>query len=69
MARRLYWTLCALLAGALPASASDALAGSYWSGFTDFWLGSLRKQNGIVLMILGVGAVCLFIITRSKAKK
>ena len=41
-------------------------AQGYWSGFVDFWAGSLQKQNGVVLTALGVGALSLFIITRGK---
>lgn len=44
-------------------------AGSYWQGFVDFWIGGLKKQNGIVLAAVGIGAVCLFIITRGKWTK
>ena len=57
---------------ATPAPAGDATllaAGSYWHGFVEFWTGSLKKQSGITLAILGVGAVCLFIITRGKWRK
>lgn len=55
----------------LPASDPPALvaAGSYWHGFVEYWTGSLKKQNGITLAVLGVGAVCLFVITRGKWKK
>ena len=61
--------LVALLAA--PAAAADGplLGNAYWAGFVEFWTGAVRKQNGIVLLTLGVGAVCLFILTRSKAKK
>ena len=31
--------------------------------------GVFQKQNGVVLVVLGVGAVALFIITRGKWKK
>ena len=41
-------------------------ATSYWDGFADFWLGSLRQANGVVLLVLGVGLVALIIITSGK---
>ncbi len=71
--------LLGLFAAALPqaaaAPATDpapaALLGgtSYWQGFVEYWTGAVRKQNGVVMMALGLGAVCLFIITRAKWKK
>jgi hypothetical protein len=42
---------------------------SYWSGFLDHWSGAFKKQNGIVMFALLVGAVCLFVITRGKWRK
>ena len=64
----------AVLLVATPAPAADSgpsalVAGSYWSGFIDHWQGVFQKQNGIVLALLGVGALCLFIITRGKWRK
>jgi hypothetical protein len=73
--------LAALAAAALllcpsPASAADASPtlfagtfGGYWQGFIEFWAGLLKKQNGIVMVALLVGAVSLFIITRGKWRK
>lgn len=55
-----------VLAG--PAAAADqsgALFGKYWEQFLEYWQSSLQKQNGVVLAVLGVGAVALLIITRS----
>ena len=51
-----------------PASASTGtpVFAGYWSEFIDHWFGMLKKQNGIVLFVLGLGAVSLFIITRGK---
>lgn len=69
MTRRVFWTLCALLLLAAPAPAADALYGAYWTNFKQFWVGAVQKQNGVIMALLGFGAVCLFIITRSKAKK
>ena len=48
---------------------SPSLFGSYWNDFVEFWTSSIRKQNSIVLLVLGVGAVALFIITRGKPIK
>ena len=68
----------ALLAVALTAAPAAAAAphaliggtfGGYWDGFVDFWAGMLKKQNGVVMFALGVGAVSLFIITRGKWRK
>ena len=63
-----------LLALALPASAADApsaapLFGGYWSDFIEHWGNYFKKQNGVVMAALGLGAVSLFIITRGKWKK
>ncbi len=41
----------------------------YTSGFIDYWSKFFKKQNGIVMTALVVGAVCLFIITRGKWRK
>jgi hypothetical protein len=64
----------ALALSAGPASAAPPpappppapLFGSYLSNFLDHWRDVFRKQNGIVMVALGVGAVSLFIITRGK---
>jgi len=50
-------------------SSSSPLFAGYWSDFLDHWGGLLKKQNGIILVALCVGAVSLFIITRGKWKK
>lgn len=62
---------CAALATALPARAADsgALVAGYWTEFYEHWAGLLKQQNGVVMATLGVGAVCLFIITRGKWRK
>jgi hypothetical protein len=53
-----------------PASAETApLLGSYKDGFIEYWSGVFKKQNGIVMGTLLVGALCLFIITRGKWRK
>jgi len=52
-----------------PSTGTVFAASSYWTGFTEFWTGSFKKQNGVVLFVLGLGAVSLFIITRSRLKK
>lgn len=60
----------ALAASAGPAAAAPASAaplfGGYASQFVDHWAEFFKKQNGIVMAALGVGAVSLFIITRGK---
>lgn len=67
--------LLAVLATTSPVSAAESgapLFGTlreYWRGFVDFWAGAFLKQNGIVMLVLGLGAVGIFIITRGKWKK
>jgi hypothetical protein len=67
--------LLAVLVTTSPASAAETggpLFGTlreYWRGFVDFWAGAFLKQNGIVMLVLGLGAVGIFIITRGKWKK
>lgn len=41
----------------------------YWSGFVDFWTGQFKKQDSIVMFVLGMGALSIFIITRGKWRK
>jgi hypothetical protein len=73
--------LLALLALALtcsPALASSQFAtaapcqplyASYWDGFVEHWGSKMKKQNGVIMVVLAVGAVSLFIITRGKWNK
>ena len=67
--------LAALLAAAaspwLPdaSAAGPVFASAYAEEFKEYWAGAFRKQNGIVMLVLGLGLVSIFIITRSKAKK
>jgi hypothetical protein len=56
-------------AAAAPPAAAVFARESYWDGFADFWVGRLKRQDGIVMVALGVGVVSLFIITRGKWKK
>ncbi len=65
---------CLLLVLAAPAAAADpggsaTVFGSYWRGFLDYWKAAFQKQNGVVMGVLGLGAVALFIITRGKWQK
>ena len=60
--------LLVLLLFAGPAAAADhsgALFGKYWEQFLEYWQASFKKQNGVVLLVLGLGVVALLIITRS----
>ena len=64
--------LVPFLAG--PAAAAEAggpalFGASYWDAFVDYWKAFVQQQNGIVLAVLGLGAVALFIITRGKWQK
>ena len=59
-----------------PAAASEIAPGgytpplaSYWEGFIEHWSGVFQRQNGIVMGVVLVGALCLFIITRGKWRK
>jgi hypothetical protein len=73
---RAFWlflvALLAVLALTTPAAAADssmALYGGFWQSFIEYWQQLFQKQNGVVLGVLGVGAVALFIITRGKWNK
>ena len=52
----------------LPAAASAAdlapplAAGGYWKQFSDYWLTRFKEQSGMVLLVLGIGAVAISII-------
>jgi hypothetical protein len=64
----------ALAITATPAFATSSpsagpLFGGYWSEFMEHWGGVFKKQNGVIMAALGLGAVSLFIITRGKWKK
>jgi hypothetical protein len=48
---------------------STLFASSYWARFKDHWLGFFQKQNGIIMLVLLVGAASIFVITRGKWKK
>jgi len=69
----LFVAALAVLAFALPASAADAPSSApllgYWSAFIEHWGNYFKKQNGVIMAALGLGAVSLFIITRGKWKK
>jgi hypothetical protein len=58
-----------IFAGPVAAGTGEPLFGNYWQGFLDFWKGTFQKQNGVIMGVLGVGAVALFIITRGKWRK
>jgi hypothetical protein len=65
-------SVVSLLLFAHPAVAADSSAtlfGGYWSRFSDHWEVALRQQNTIGMVIIGVGVVALFIITRGKWQK
>ena len=41
----------------------------YWQSFVEFWTQSVKNQNSMVLIVVGLGALGIFIITRAKGKK
>ena len=52
------------------ADSGHALLGNrYWAGFVDFWDNQFKKQDSIVMMVIGVGILSVFIITRGKWRK
>ncbi len=59
-------TLLALVLLVLLPAVADAApplaAGGYWKQFSDYWLTRVREQSGMVLAVLGVGAVAIGII-------
>ncbi len=65
--------MCILLLLASPAFASSVndgvVFGSYIDDFIAHWKEKARNQNTVVVAVLVVGAIALFIITRSKGPK
>lgn len=56
-----------LLLLASPAAAAEPLSfARFWAGFTSFWGRIFGSVGGVVGMVLLVGAVGIFIITRGK---
>ncbi|MBL8867394.1 MAG: hypothetical protein KF873_00800 [Gemmataceae bacterium] len=68
-------TLAVCLATAAPAPAAEPLFAAkssvrkYWDGFKEYWGGAFKNQSAVTMVVLGTGAVALFIITRGKWKK
>ncbi|MDB5307625.1 MAG: hypothetical protein JWO38_1827 [Gemmataceae bacterium] len=58
-----------LPSGPPPAATVAPVFAGYWHEFIDHWVGALKKQNGVIMVALGIGAVSLFIITRGKWRK
>lgn len=73
MTRIAVLALALLLAAPAAAAAADLspplAASGYWRQFTDYWLGRFREQSGMVLAVLGVGAVAISIIVFGKKWK
>lgn len=67
--------LAIALASAAPVAASPPLFAAkssvrkYWDGFKEYWGGAFKNQSAVTMVVLGTGAVALFIITRGKWKK
>jgi len=71
-------TRAALAAAAVPALAGPAAAAGpaplfartgFVTRFLEYWSGLFKQSNGIALIVIGVGIVSLFIITRGKWRK
>lgn len=60
-----------LLAPAPAAAAGPTLfaKSGYWQAFIDFWVSGVQKQNGIVLLAVGIGIVAIIIITRGSSQR
>lgn len=56
-------------AAAGPLFAQKSVVARYWDGFKDYWGSSFKNQSAITMIVLGTGAIGLFIITRGKWKK
>jgi len=55
-----------VLTGTLSASpGGGALFGGYWDSCAEYWESAFKRQDGVVIGVLGVGVVALLIITRS----
>ena len=70
LAASLVWLLAVAPAAAPPAAvAATPLFGDYIQGFIEHWGNVFKKQNGVIMIALAVGAVSLLIITRGKWAK
>ena len=65
--------LCVASAGPAPAAeplfAAKSALQKYWDGFKEYWGSAFKNQSAVTMVVLGTGAVALFIITRGKWKK
>ena len=61
--------ICVNPVGAAPSSLMASGFGRYWEGFKEYWISFIRRQDGVMLVALVVGAVSIFILTRGKWKK
>jgi hypothetical protein len=52
-----------------PLFAAKSAVRKYWDGFKEYWGGAFKNQSAVTMVVLGTGAVALFIITRGKWKK
>lgn len=57
------------LPAAEPLFAAKSSIRKYWDGFKDYWGGAFKNQSAVTMVVLGTGALALFIITRGKWKK
>ena len=63
-----------LAATAAPVPAAEPLfaksvVAKYWDGFKEYWGGAFKNQSAVTMIVLGTGALGLFIITRGRWKK
>ncbi len=52
-----------------PLFAAKSSVRKYWDGFKEYWGGAFKNQSAVTMVVLGTGAIALFIITRGKWKK
>jgi hypothetical protein len=52
-----------------PLFAAKSAVRKYWDGFKDYWGGAFKSKSAVTMIVLGTGALGLFIITRGKWRK
>ncbi len=72
--RRFAFALLAIAVLAVDASAAETLFARsaverHWIGFQEYWGGAFKSQSAITMIVIGVGLLSMFIITRAKWRK